>query len=266
MATDAGWSLRLPKEEKVIYRGALTSEGASVGGFAGPYPAPNVAGFLAAIVTHAVIADSAQARQRQQAQENADRVLSHYPVLKEFRHNELMQKGLEKVSAGGAAKLVAAAEKPAAGWLIDSTPVFILTQDQRAIILDNAIVIYPPGAAETAAYQNVIRVVSRPQTGDDVFAFWSAGEGAALKEESAGLLAMSLDIALAEVTGTLGGENAAQKTFRYPEGGIERMERGQLVAERCDRLVIRNLRGWLMSIPARQPAPDCAGATTTPKS
>jgi hypothetical protein len=268
MAKDADWSLRLPKEEKVLYRGAISFQGGTAGAFAGPYPAPNVAGFLAAIVTHAVIADSAQARQRQQVQDQADRVLSYYqPVLKDYQYKELMQKGLEKVSASRGGKLIDSSEKPAAGWLIESAPVFIMTQDQRAIILDNAIAIYAPDAAENAAYKNVIRVVSQPQTQEDVFAFWSADGGAALKRESAALLAASLDLALAEATGTLGSESPTHKTFRYPEGSAERMERGQLVSEQCNRVVMRNLRGWLMSIPARQPAPDdCGGATAAPKS
>jgi hypothetical protein len=135
-----------------------------------------------------------------------------------------------------------------------------MTQDEQAIILDNAIAIYAPGAAETAVYQNTVRVVSRPQHRDDTLAFWTANQGAALKDESATLLALSLDIALADAMAAAQAEGASHKTFRYPEGRTERMERAQLVAEHCNRLVIRSLRGWLISIPAPQATEACGGA------
>jgi hypothetical protein len=38
------------------------------------------------------------------------------------------------------------------------------------------------------------------------------------------------------------------------------MERAQVLGEQCDRLLIKTLRGWLMSVPAR---PGVAPAATT---
>ena len=266
MPKDAGWSLRLPKDDKVAYRGALSHTAVNAGAFPGLHPAPNIAGLFAAIATHAIMADSAQSKQRQQIQEAADRVLAPYRgVLREFHHRELMQKGLARLGTGSGAALLEPADNAPAGWLVESTPLFTMTQDQRAIIVDNAIAIYAPGGGTTAAYQNVIRVVSHAQTRDDLLAFWTADEGGALKEESAALFAYSLDIALRDVMGEAGGWNATQRTFRYDEGSTERMERAQLVSEHCSRLVIKNLRGWLMSVPARELASDCADAGADPK-
>jgi hypothetical protein len=45
--------------------------------------------------------------------------------------------------------------------------------------------------------------------------------------------------------------DAPHRTVRYRLGGEERMERAQVLSERCDRLLIRNLRGWLMSVPVQ---------------
>ena len=42
---------------------------------------------------------------------------------------------------------------------------------------------------------------------------------------------------------------APQRTVRYRQGNAERIERAQVLAERCDRLLLRNLRGWLLSVP-----------------
>jgi hypothetical protein len=41
------------------------------------------------------------------------------------------------------------------------------------------------------------------------------------------------------------------KMVRYPEGGAEKMERTQIINDRCDGMVIRNLRGAFMSVPVK---------------
>lgn len=258
MPKDASWSLRAPKDEAVHYRGALILDRAQAGGAQGMlYPAPNVAGFLAAIITHAVIADSAQSAQKTKMQEDADRVLAPYrPVLAEYKIRELMQKGLARVPGAGA-KLVEAAEDPGAAWLVESTPVFTMTQDQTAIVLENAVVIYAPGNLTAPAYQNVVRVVSRRRDPADISAFWLADQGTPLKDESVALFGISLDMSLADAAGLSPRSNVSHRTFRYPEGSREKMERALLMSEHCDRVVIRNLRGWLMSVPVAEPVAGC---------
>ena len=85
--------------------------------------------------------------------------------------------------------------------------------------------------------------------------YWSKEEGARLKAESALLLARAMDIALA----THADDDLAAKpfkTFRYREGLTERMERGQLVSEGCGRIVMKNLRGILMSVPTTAEKPE----------
>ena len=56
-------------------------------------------------------------------------------------------------------------------------------------------------------------------------------------------------------------QNASAKTQRYRFGEIEKMERGVPLASGCNRVVLRTLREWLMSVPV-QPAdgdvPVCA--------
>lgn len=52
------------------------------------------------------------------------------------------------------------------------------------------------------------------------------------------------------------GSNTDQpfRTIRYVEGTAEKMERAQLVSEHCGRLVIKTLRGSLMSVPVKASA------------
>jgi hypothetical protein len=144
-----------------------------------------------------------------------------------------------------------------------------MTQDQRALILENALAIYRPGAPSVAAYRNTIKVVSMPYDRTDLLSFWSENDGEKLKDESARLVARSLDIGMSDAIGRLSGYSNSHKTFRYFEGGTEKMERAQLIREDCERVLIKTLRGWLMSIPAAhvpQPASDrCSNASETGK-
>ncbi len=264
MGKDSNWSLRLPKDDKVVYRGVVSFDGAGAGSAQIMYPAPNAVGMLAAVLTHGAIVGSMRDSQKDKLQEAADKVLLPYQsILGTYKHQELMRRGLEKTLTGGSKKLVQSSEKPGADWFVESAPVFSITQDQTAIILDNSISIYAPNAPSAAAYQNTVRVVSLAKDGTDLASFWTASDGEKLKEESASLLAESLDIVLSEMTRGPSKGNSPYKTVRYFEGTTEKMERGQLISERCGRALIKTLRDGLMSVPARRgsataPASDCA--------
>ena len=261
---DSSWSLRLPKDDKVIYRGVVSFDEAGVGNRQITYPAPNAVGLLAAVLTYGAIVGSMKDSQKDKLQEGADKVLLPYEsVLASYKHQELMRRGLQKTLTGGSKKLVEFSEKPGGDWFIESAPVFSITQDQTTIILDISISVYAPNAPSAAAYQNTVRVVSLAKDGADLASFWTAKDGEKLKEESASLLAESLDIILSEMASGPSKEGNPYKTVRYFEGTTEKMERGQLISERCGRVLIKTLRGGLMSVPARRgtataPASDCA--------
>ena len=250
---DSSWTLRLPEEEKVLYKGVVNFDGA--GGNTGSmlYPAPNAAGFVAAVITHGILNESVKNSQKNKLQEAADKVLLPYqPVLASYSHKDLMQRGLEKIPTSGNKKLVEFSEKPDANWSVESMPVFLITQDQSAIILENSISIYAPGAKSAAVYQSTVKIVSQPKSATDLTSFWTADNGKKLKEESVDLFAQSVDIALREAANMANPNNNAHKTFRYLEGGAKKTERGQLISEQCDRVIIKTLRGTPMSIPTQR--------------
>lgn len=261
------WALRLPPVDKVVFRGGVSHDAAGLGAGSMLYGAPGVAGFFAAVLTHGLITSALREKQKDQLQSEADRVLEPFvPVLNAFTHQQLMADALARTTVGGAKRLVAAAEPVAADWLIESAPVFSMTQDQRAIVLDNVLRIFAPGGA-TVVYAQTVRVVSvplvlpvasaaraasaasEPAGASGMAPVWLESQGRRVTDESVALFAESLDIALREAAGPAVADTAPHKTFRYPEGGSEKMERAQLVAERCGRTLIRTLRGWLMSIP-----------------
>ena len=265
-ASMRSWSLRLPSVDKVVYRGGVSHDAAGMGTGAMLYVVPGPVGFLAAVLAHGLVTNAARQKQKDEMQLAADRVLEPFaPVLGSFTHQQLMQAGLQRMSVGGSRRLLPVAESAGTDWLIESAPIFSMTQDQSALVLDNALRIFAPGSSNVT-YAQTVRVVSAPlivpapatlprdPNESAAVPMWLESQGRRLTDESAALFAESMDIALTDAVTRVGDEKAAHKTFRYPEGGSERMERAQPVAERCGRTLIRTLRGWLMSIPVGPPA------------
>jgi len=258
---DAPWSLNLPKEEAVAYRGLASMDTAGGQDGAMMYPAPNVAGFVAAIITHGLLADSQNSRQKQALQDSADKVLRPYrPLLDGYKYPELMQAALDKTPWGGARTLAGPAQPRGTGWVVESLPLFSMTQDQRALVLDNVVSVYPPGEMSKPVYQSTIRVVSQARMLPDMEKYWKDDAGAALKAESASLLAHSLALALQETARPAAADAPAFRTVRYREGEAEKMERAQVLSQACQRQVIRTLRGGLMSVPSAAAAEPSAAA------
>jgi len=254
VAQEAALSLRLPAEEKVAFHGIARFDGAGTTASPMLYPAPNLAGALAALVTHGIIVDSTARAQRERIQAQADGVLEPYrQVLDGFTYRELMQQALERVAAPGPKQLAEFASQPAQGLFVESAPAFAMTQDLRAVVLDNPIVVRAPGG-DGKGYAVLVRIVTAPLTAEDPLRYWFDDDASALKRQSAEMLADSLNLALAAMNGKAPREGP-QRTVRYRQGNEEKFERAQVLSEHCDRLLLRNLRGWLMSVPVACESP-----------
>jgi hypothetical protein len=259
------WSLRLPEADKPVFQGVVNfdSAGNSTGN-AFMYPAPGLVGLLVAVAAHAAIESSTQRNQRSQIQLQADQVLLPYqPVLESLSYRELAQKALERTAHGGEKQVADFASQRGAGWLVESNAVFSMTQDAAAIMLDHVLVIRAPDdVSSTAGKPRFVRVVSIPApSGTVATERWTANQGEALKQQSIQLLAESLDVALGPLAAASAEAERPYKTIRYPLGNVEAMERAQVLKESCDRLVIKTLRGDLMSVPRRAGQPVGAGCS-----
>jgi hypothetical protein len=254
IAREADVDVRLPPEETVVFRGMASFD--AVGGqkpsmlYVG-----GVAGLVVGVLTHGAIESGVQKRARDKAQETADQILAPYSeTLRAYRHRELVERAIRSVTAGGRKNLLDAGARAESAPVVAIQPVFSMTQDQTAIVLDNDIAVFRAGQAGEPGYRNAIRIVSSPRETETFPDFWLAEGGAKLKEESAALLAESLRIALAEASGNLAPSGGQFRTVRYPEGKAEKIERAQIVSTGCDRLLIRTLREWLISVPLRTDA------------
>lgn len=251
--------LRLPADEKVAFNGAVSYDSAGSGPGSFMYPAPGLAGFAVAIATHGLLSGAMRDSEKQKIRDKANEVLLPYqPILGNYKYQDLIQASMAKM-ATVADKRVLAASAPAVPGetVIDSVPVFYMTQDQRALILENAVSIRGDGSAKP--YENVIRVVSPARDEKDLGAYWSNADGSQLRGESARLFALSLDIALNDMH-PAGADSHPYKTVRYVEGGADKMERGQLISEECNQVLLRTLRGNLMSVPRKAAASVDASA------
>ncbi|WP_426319249.1 hypothetical protein [Pseudoduganella sp. R-43] len=261
---DAHWSLSLPAEEKVAFHGQVNFDKAGQAPGTMLYPTPGLAGFIMALATHAAVVKGQMKEQRSEIEAEADRILVPFrKTLNTFSHAELAERAFP---AATGASWLGSNERPQSGLLIASSPVFYMTQDQSALIVDNTVSVFQAGS-EQPVYTNTVRVVSRAVEVENEAVFWQRDGGQRLREVSAGLFRASVEIARAHAFVPVAPNAGAERTFRYLEGKNEAVERAVPVSEHCGRALVRNLRGWLMSIPlkrVRASAPECAGPAGPP--
>lgn len=262
-APAADWLIRMPSGGKVVCKGEVNFDNAGLGAAPVLYPAPTVAVGLAGVLLHGLLLSSERDHQKQLMQEQADMALAPYrATFDTFTQREMIQRAMENMATEGSKQLVEFSEKPGSAWMITSAPVFYITPDQTTFILENTVAVYAPGR-NAPAFQGVVHVVSRARGQEDPLLYWTAEQGAHARDIHARLMAESLDVAAREARRS-SHDVIPEKTIRYYEGGMEKVERGQLLSENCGRIVIRNLRGALMSLPVDMPANGAGCNTKTP--
>lgn len=248
IAPDTQWSVKLPADKEVVFHGVINADaaGLSPGGIL--YPAQGPILFLAAIVTHAIILEGKKRGQLSQQQEDADKVLLPYqPVIDKMDARDLVKTALAASAQGKSVKAVDTTPNPQTETILESTPVFWMTADQESIIVDNILSIRRPGGTEKPAYSNVIRVVAAPHNSPAPQNHW-IGNDNNLWETAVKLLAESIEIGLKDANVAATDEKPF-RTVRFNEGQQEKIERAQLIEDRCGRMLLKTLRGSLMSVP-----------------
>jgi hypothetical protein len=246
------WALRRPDAmQSPVFRG-LTSQD-QAGGAAGGilYPGYNAGGFIAAILTHALINESVKSSQRNAAQQEADKVLEPYkPALVGWLADDLTDRTVMRFKQASLAlsdRLVAAAT-PSVHWVVESAPLFSMTQDRQALLVESEVTVRRADAPQIA-HRSVVRVVGQPIVSSGAQEHWGADGGERLKSESSLLHAQAVGLAIEDMLGLRASKDARQRTIRYPQGGQEIIERAEVLDRYCGYLVIRSLRGDLLSVP-----------------
>jgi hypothetical protein len=259
-----GWTLAMPTGGRIRYEGMLNLDRAGLQQGPMMYPAPGLIGLLAVVATHGVVATSMRNAEKTRMQEEADGVLRPYlGIIERLDDATLARDGLARMTGTVPGQWQPAgmgAGTEAARWRVEGLPVFRLTQDQAAFVLDHTVRVQRGGDDPSAPpmFDSTVRVVSAPLTGDVPQTQWLADDGRLLRETLAALYARSLEIALQRATGSTVAAAAPMRTVRYDEGRNTRIERARVLHAGCDRWLIENLRGWLISVPVRADGPACA--------
>ena len=231
--------LTIPSGTAPHWRGISPDEAAGTQGPTMLYPAPNAAGFLAAVLTHALLVQGGRSAEQKARQAEADQVLKpHAPTIATLSAEVLLAAAREHLTQ----PLLEAGR----GLVVQMEPRYALAPDGRTLVLDNALRVHAADMPSVARFETTVRVISPPCDAKDPTAHWLAEGGLALKRESASMLAHSIEIALSPLAPT---DAEAFRTQRYRFGHQEKMERGQPVATGCAGIVLRTLRDWLMSVP-----------------
>ncbi|MDB6060431.1 MAG: hypothetical protein JWM78_534 [Verrucomicrobiaceae bacterium] len=251
VSANSAFTLKLPSGLGVPYHGEINFDQGAQNSASFLYPAPNLVGFLAAIATHAAIVDSVNNGKKTDLQTNADKILVPYKsVVSGFSYDMLKEQSLIKISQNNQKIGTAIPSAEVDSWTLESVPVYIFSQDQKTLTLQNSVTVYFSNKSTAIVYQNLIKIISDPIFEKNPVEYWTQNEGEKLKNLSAELLAQSLKIATEEASKDPDIDVATYKTFHYYRGESEQIERGQLIANSCNRIVIRNLRGWIMSVPS----------------
>jgi len=229
---------------KPTFRGVLNKDGAGMGAGGMLYPAPGLVGLFAAVLAHAAVNSSVQSAEMRKLQEKADEVLKPYSgALDAIAVDDLLTQTRVALAPQGLAV------RP--GWVnanLELTPVFLMTQDRRAVLLDVAAQFHDGTSGRPR--QLGMRVVSDPRAhpaeGQDD---WASHEGA-LKKVCIELLARAVRHMLDSVDPARPAPApAAERTVRFTEGGALRMERSKVLEQRCGRALLLTLSDTLMSVP-----------------
>ena len=133
------------------------------------------------------------------------------------------------------------------GWVLHATPVFYLTQDERELVVKNLIYFHSTEDPEKIMGRNIIEVASKKLSEQEPYSKWVSDD--LMMSKAANLYALSLNLFIDDVLSRHKNESEVESTFRYFQGGEKLFERGQLVKQECGRVVVRTLRGWLLSLP-----------------
>lgn len=243
---------KMPDEKKAKFFGYVDFDGLGGGQGNMAYPGYGPGVFLVSILTHAAISESSKNSEKNKRQNQANTVLIPYESLISSMDIQLsLDNVIRDLSQDGTHKVYKYnAEEGPDRWILESMPVFYMTQDESHIILRNVVALYNENDPGTVVYQNMIEVVSLPVK-EDPRGFWTRNNGEGFNKITNELLNTAFNLVNKDFRGGLIKIENKDRTFKYLLSGKKIFERGSLLATDCGRVTIRTLRGWLKSVPMR---------------
>ncbi|WP_020413935.1 hypothetical protein ACJJJB_18945 [Microbulbifer sp. ANSA001] len=249
---DTSIAIKVEAFKKPPFYGQVNHDSLDVNHGQMTYIGATPAAFAGSILAHALIVGATGDSKKKAEQERADKILEPYKEniaafnavdLIEISKVDLQKKNIPFIA------WEAETNHP---WVVQSHPVFFLSQDRSTLTLKNAVSITELDNQEKPAYQNLIEVVSSPNKDKKIIPIDSLGE-LSIKLFVDSLMAMK-----AELSENRKPENK-EMTLSFFSGGEKVYERGRIISEECNRMTFRTLRGWVKSVPtiAKEPSPVC---------
>lgn len=242
-------NLEINKPAKIPYRGLVSNNSITSAGGSILYPGNTAGTLLAAIFTHAVVADSIKESKLNELQELADsKIFSLKPIYEQITFERLLSR---QPSIESKFQLLDADDESTVdGLVVKILPIFYLSQDHSFIKLKNAVSVFKTLKHKKPIYQNLIEVigVSDVSDGESNLVFWEADN--TLELVSSELFSKSLSLIQKDINDKL-PSISKQKTFKFSLGESMSVERGNLVEQSCENITIRSLRGWLKTVPRK---------------
>ncbi len=236
VAQDDGLVLRMGEGRWPAWKGADVGE-ASLNQGNMMYPGGGgIEGFLAAVLTHGLILQGARSALQKEQQARADAVLNpHRPAIESITPEYLLV----------AARDLLAPRDRQTPRTLELRPVFIMSPDERTLVLDNAI---RAVAGEGSVQEKIVRVIAPALQELDASGHWQSDNGQALRQQASIMLAHSIQLVLS-LPATPPASVKSSMTLRYRFGNAENMERAKLLSRGCNRIVMETLKGWVLSAP-----------------
>ncbi|MCP4268329.1 MAG: hypothetical protein GY777_22600 [Candidatus Brocadiaceae bacterium] len=214
------------------------------------YPAYNGATFITALVTHAVVNESLKSRRKQAVQNEANKVVEGFKErVASYDKRAILISLADELSENTKLNIVpySAGTSDINNIVVETNPIFYMTQDQNSLFVENVIRIYSSISPEKVLFENLIEKSIHPDSGGDIEVAWLKDR---LLEKSMRQLYLSTtNLMFRQALGEIDPKKGKVETFTYFFNGEKQYERGRLVVTDCQEVVISTLRGWLKVIP-----------------
>jgi len=246
--SESNWQWSIPVDFEFQLSGAEANDSQGKPGTM-LYPGGNGLIFLASVLTHALINSTANQVKEQSAARRANKIVAPYrELLSQLDLNSLMGDLTTAWPPLGETFLPSGNAKLKNDWLVEVRPAFVLAADARTISAHIWIAFWPSSGSDRPKALRQVQVMSTPIKAEVPESVWKQDEGKRLRATLVGLVAEGLEIGLADA---FVDPALPQRSVPYTDGREDSIERGQFIRSDCGRVLLRNLRGWLMSLPAR---------------
>jgi len=208
-----------------------------------------MAGFLGQIAAHSSINNSQRNEKLSQAQIEANKILKPIEeIVKQLNNSILLSETDVDIEGAGNVEGKLNSELQ----YINTRPIFFVAPDFEHISIKNIVWIDASNGGKSKYYQNLIEVYSKHYTPEEKQLLTNGNDSTFLLGELKNLYQQSILVVNREIVGKYDLANMKNDSFKFNKANFKRYIRGQKVDSFNSKVVIRNLRSWLLVLPCSE--------------